>query len=91
MAYSRQIMVSTRAFITTTALCVIGRPRLYSPAIRLYSRSRAKNARGIKKLFPSGRYLRFRIYTQYGNEEVSKAVLKKDLIHYLEWVKAQDK
>lgn len=89
MAYSRQLMVSTRAFITATTLCVIGRPRLWGVAIRLYCRSRAKNARGLKKLFPSGRYLRFRIYTQYGNEEVSKATLKRDLIHYLEWAKAR--
>lgn len=80
-------MVSTRVFITTLTRSVIVRPSLYGPAIRLFFASRAENARGFKKYFPSGRYLRFRLYTQYGNEDIDKATLKKDIIGYLEWVK----
>lgn len=80
-------MVTTRAFLVCLSRTVIARPRLYSPALRLFRSSRARHARGIKKYFPSGRYLRFRIYTQYGHENVDALTLRDDIIRYLEWVK----
>lgn len=80
-------MVTTRVFLLTLSRTVITRPSLYRPAISLYASSRARNAKGIKRLFPSGRYLRFRIYTQYGNEPIDTSDLKRDIIAYLQWQK----
>lgn len=37
---------------------------------------------------PSASYLRFRLQTQYGDEDISKASIGADVIDYLEWCRS---
>jgi hypothetical protein len=55
----------------------------------MYNASRARESRAIGRFFPSRAYLEFRLYTQYGHEEVSKTRLRKDIADYLEWMSEQ--
>ncbi len=81
-------MVTTRAFLRAVSRTVITQPWLISPALKLYSGSRARQSRGLGRFFPSRQYLSFRIYTQYGNEDVEPEVLRRDIATYLSWVKS---
>ncbi len=87
MTYCRQNMVTTRAFLSAVSRTVIAKPSLIFPALSLYSRTRARQSRGVGRFFPSKQYLSFRIYTQYGREDVKPEVLRDDIAAYLAWVK----
>ncbi len=81
-------MVTTRVFIKELSRTVISKPALIPAALRMYNSTRARQSKGIKRFFPSRRYLKFRLYTQYGNEEVPRSVLREDIATYLKWVKS---
>ena len=87
MIYCRQYMVTTRAFIGGLSRTVITHPSLISPAFRLYKSTRARRSSGLFRFLPSRRYLAFRIYTQYGHEDIEPEELRQDIVKYLEWVK----
>lgn len=89
MTYCRLIMVTTRVFLGCLSRTVLTHPSLMKPAFTLYLSTRARNSKGIARYLPSRRYLAFRIYTQYGKEEVPKEQIRMDLYHYLNWVKSQ--
>lgn len=80
-------MVTTRAFLGSVSRTVIAHPSLIIPALSMYNSVRARESSALLRLFPSRRYLSFRIYTQYGHEEVAPEILRKDIADYLTWVK----
>lgn len=87
MFYCRHYMVTTRAFIVGASRTVITHPTLIPSAFRLYKSTRARRSRGIFRLLPSRRYLAFRLYTQYGTEEVEPSMLREDIAKYLNWAR----
>ncbi len=80
-------MVTTRVFIKELSRTVFAKPTLIPAALRMYKVTRARQSKGILRFFPSRRYLKFRLYTQYGNEDVPRSVLRDDIATYLTWVK----
>ena len=91
MSYCRHVMVKTRVFIGCLSRTVIGHPSLILPAWKLYGYTRSRRSRGIVRFLPSRRYIEFRLYTQYGYEDIEKTQLKEDIYQYLIWVKTQQK
>ncbi len=87
MTYCRHVMVKTRVFFSSLSRTVIAHPSLIGTAIRLYGYMRAKQSSGLVRFLPSRRYIKFRIYTQYGTESIEKTILREDIYNYLKWVK----
>ncbi len=80
-------MYKTRALISAAIWAILPNPALYKTSLKLYNNTRSNTGNILMRMFPSKRYIEFRLYTQYGDKQPSKEVLKTDMIHYIKWVK----
>lgn len=84
-------MIKTRVLIKAISLSFLSHPSLYFTGFKLYKSTISRQGNILIRFLPSKRYIDFRMHTQYGDENPSIEVVKKDFIEYLTWVKNYSK